>query len=96
MGDLMNNTMIKNSQSSNNLMDYDYLIKFLALGWLIDKNQINFDLSNIFFNLTGDSGVGKTSFLYQYTDNQFNSKFISTVGIDFREKREVWIIKSFK
>ncbi|CAH1789067.1 unnamed protein product [Owenia fusiformis] len=48
--------------------DYDYLMKFLALG---------------------DSGVGKTSFLYQYTDNAFNSKFISTVGIDFREKRVV-------
>jgi Ras-related protein Rab-27A len=48
--------------------DYDYLIKFLALG---------------------DSGVGKTSFLYQYTDNTFNGKFISTVGIDFREKRLV-------
>nr|XP_046242106.1 ras-related protein Rab-27A [Scatophagus argus] len=46
--------------------DYDYLIKFLALG---------------------DSGVGKTSFLYQYTDGKFNSKFITTVGIDFREKR---------
>jgi GTPase SAR1 family protein len=69
MGDhLLNSTMIKNSTSNTNLMDYDYLIKFLALG---------------------DSGVGKTSFLYQYTDNQFNSKFISTVGIDFREKREV-------
>lgn len=50
-------------------MDYDYLIKFLALG---------------------DSGVGKTSFLYQYTDGMFNSRFISTVGIDFREKRLVW------
>lgn len=47
-------------------MDYDYLMKFLALG---------------------DSGVGKTSFLYQYTDGSFNNKFISTVGIDFREKR---------
>nr|6HUF_A Chain A, Ras-related protein Rab-27A [Homo sapiens]6HUF_B Chain B, Ras-related protein Rab-27A [Homo sapiens]6HUF_C Chain C, Ras-related protein Rab-27A [Homo sapiens]6HUF_D Chain D, Ras-related protein Rab-27A [Homo sapiens]6HUF_E Chain E, Ras-related protein Rab-27A [Homo sapiens]6HUF_F Chain F, Ras-related protein Rab-27A [Homo sapiens]6HUF_G Chain G, Ras-related protein Rab-27A [Homo sapiens]6HUF_H Chain H, Ras-related protein Rab-27A [Homo sapiens]6HUF_I Chain I, Ras-related protein len=45
--------------------DYDYLIKFLALG---------------------DSGVGKTSVLYQYTDGKFNSKFITTVGIDFREK----------
>nr|CAH7764254.1 unnamed protein product [Callosobruchus chinensis] len=44
-------------------MEYDYLIKFLALG---------------------DSGVGKTSFLYQYTDGSFNSRFISTVGIDFR------------
>ncbi len=41
------------------------------------------------FSLKGDSGVGKTSFLYQYTDGVFNSKFISTVGIDFREKRVV-------
>lgn len=49
--------------------EYDYLIKFLALG---------------------DSGVGKTSFLYQYTDAKFNSKFITTVGIDFREKRVVY------
>ena len=48
--------------------DYDFLIKFLALG---------------------DSGVGKTCFLYQYTDKQFSSKFISTVGIDFRERRIV-------
>lgn len=53
--------------------DYDYLIKFLALG---------------------DSGVGKTSFLYQYTDGKFNSKFITTVGIDFREKRVVGFITS--
>uniref|UniRef100_A0A3P9MVV9 small monomeric GTPase n=1 Tax=Poecilia reticulata TaxID=8081 RepID=A0A3P9MVV9_POERE len=48
--------------------EYDYLIKFLALG---------------------DSGVGKTSFLYQYTDGKFNNKFITTVGIDFRERRVV-------
>ena len=41
------------------------------------------------FLLIGDSGVGKTCFLYQYTDNVFHSRFISTVGIDFREKRMV-------
>ncbi|XP_061673954.1 ras-related protein Rab-27B-like [Syngnathoides biaculeatus] len=35
----------------------------------------------------GDSGVGKTTFLYRYTDNKFNRKFATTVGIDFREKR---------
>lgn len=50
------------------VVDYDYLIKFLALG---------------------ESGSGKTSFLYQYTDGNFQSRFISTVGIDFREKRLV-------
>lgn len=37
----------------------------------------------------GDSGVGKTSFLYQYTEGKFNPTFISTVGIDFREKHKV-------
>lgn len=52
-------------------VDYDYLIKFLALG---------------------ESGSGKTSFLYQYTDGNFQSRFISTVGIDFREKRLVILI----
>lgn len=41
------------------------------------------------FLTIGDSGVGKTSFLHQYTDGKFESKFISTVGIDFREKRIV-------
>lgn len=41
----------------------------------------------------GDSGVGKTTFLYRYTDNKFNRKFTTTVGIDFREKRVVSDIK---
>ena len=52
----------------------------------------NFKYASIywFFNIyVGDSGVGKTSFLHQYTDHTFNTKFISTVGIDFREKRVV-------
>lgn len=40
----------------------------------------------------GDSGVGKTTFLYRYTDNKFNPKFITTVGIDFREKRVVSLL----
>lgn len=44
----------------------------------------------------GDSGVGKTSFFYQFTDGTFNQKFISTVGIDFREKRIVIIFFHWK
>lgn len=35
----------------------------------------------------GDSNVGKTSFLCFYCEGQFNTKFISTVGIDYRTKR---------
>lgn len=48
-------------------------------------------LSSIFVLiwLLGDSGVGKTSFLCRYTDNIFYPNYISTVGIDFKEKRLV-------
>lgn len=58
----------RTSQQVQAADQYDYLIKFLALG---------------------DSGVGKTSLLCNYTEDRFESKFISTVGIDFREKRIV-------
>jgi len=37
----------------------------------------------------GDSSVGKTSLLHRYTDDEFTSKFVSTVGVDFKQKRIV-------
>lgn len=52
------------------------------------KQNTEYDYLIKFLTL-GDSGVGKTSFLHRYTDGRFESKFISTVGIDFREKRIV-------
>lgn len=36
--------------------------------------------------LLGDSGVGKTSFLLQYTESQFNNVFISTIGVEYKMK----------
>jgi len=48
--------------------------------------------ATVFSCLPGDSGVGKSSFLQQYTDGTFNRKFISTIGIDFREKHVVFIL----
>lgn len=30
--------------------------------------------------LIGDSGVGKTSLLFQFTEDQFNPTFIATIG----------------
>ncbi|KAL5104096.1 Ras-related protein Rab-27A [Taenia crassiceps] len=37
----------------------------------------------------GDSNVGKTSLLYQYTDGVFNVDMNATVGVDFRQKRVI-------
>ncbi|KHN76400.1 Ras-related protein Rab-8B [Toxocara canis] len=34
--------------------------------------------------LIGDSGVGKTCVLFRFSDDSFNSSFISTIGIDFK------------
>uniref|UniRef100_A0A1I8EB03 Rab family protein 10 n=1 Tax=Wuchereria bancrofti TaxID=6293 RepID=A0A1I8EB03_WUCBA len=36
--------------------------------------------------LIGDSGVGKTCILYRFSDDAFNTTFISTIGIDFKIK----------
>lgn len=38
--------------------------------------------------IIGDSTVGKTSILYQYTNNQFLSQHLATVGIDYYNKDE--------
>ena len=34
--------------------------------------------------LIGESGVGKTCVLFRFSDDAFNSSFISTIGIDFK------------
>ncbi|XP_014066412.2 ras-related protein Rab-15 isoform X1 [Salmo salar] len=34
--------------------------------------------------ILGDSGVGKTCLLCKFTDNEFNSSHISTIGVDFK------------
>lgn len=54
-----------------------------------DDNNIASREYLIKFLALGDSGVGKTSLLYQYTDSRFNPRFVPTIGIDFREKRVV-------
>lgn len=50
------------------------------------ENQFEDNDFYIKFLVLGDSNVGKTSILHQYTEKRFNHNFKSTVGIDFKEK----------
>ena len=36
--------------------------------------------------IIGDSGVGKTNFIFQFDKNSFNSQYVSTVGFDYKTK----------
>uniref|UniRef100_A0A3Q4G9E5 small monomeric GTPase n=1 Tax=Neolamprologus brichardi TaxID=32507 RepID=A0A3Q4G9E5_NEOBR len=36
--------------------------------------------------LIGDSGVGKTCLIIRFAEDNFNSTYISTIGIDFKVK----------
>ena len=53
------------------------------------STEVDLDRS---FNLSiklmvlGNSGVGKTSFIYRYVDGTISNRYITTVGVDFREK----------
>ena len=50
----------------------------------MNNNYENERILNIM--LLGDASVGKTSFIIKYTDNCFQEVYLSTIGIDFKEK----------
>ena len=45
-----------------------------------------FDAILIKLMVLGDSNVGKTTFIHRYVEEEYSDKYITTVGIDFREK----------
>ena len=36
--------------------------------------------------IIGDSGVGKSNFLFKYTEGQFSELHVATVGFDYKSK----------
>lgn len=49
------------------------------------KGEEGFDL-HIKLLMLGDSGVGKTSLVRQYANEEFSTNFITTIGIDYKIK----------
>ena len=49
--------------------------------------QINSDFEfHIKLVIIGDSGVGKTNFIFQFTDGHFSPLHVTTVGFDYKSK----------
>jgi len=46
--------------------------------------------------LVGNTGVGKSALVNKYTDNEFDEKYISTIGVDFKVKTIVINSKTVK
>lgn len=65
--------------------------KFLKLGSGVKTNEgNNFAIMSdmvMSIMLTGDNGVGKTDLLSRFTQNEFSSGNISTIGMDFAFRR---------
>jgi len=57
-----------------------------------------FDKADYLFKtiVVGDSGVGKSSLLLRFTDNDYHENFCPTIGVDFRVKTVVHEDKSIK
>ena len=45
--------------------------------------------------LIGDSGVGKSCLLYRFSDDQYNTSYISTIGVDFKIKLQFLSVESW-
>ena len=50
----------------------------------MNSENVNEDIVNIM--TLGISSVGKTSFIFRFTENTFQNIFISTIGIDYKVK----------
>ena len=50
----------------------------------MNSENVNEDIINIM--TLGISSVGKTSFIFRFTENTFQNLFISTIGIDYKVK----------
>jgi GTPase SAR1 family protein len=47
----------------------------------------NFATMLVKFLMVGDSAVGKTSVLTRYVDATFSTRFMTTIGVDYKGKK---------
>ena len=49
--------------------------------------QINSDFEFLIkLVVIGDSGVGKTNFIFQFTEGRFSGAYVTTIGFDYKSK----------
>ena len=56
---------------------------------MIFENNINMEKKKeklLKILLVGDTGVGKTSLMFRYTENIFNENYVTTIGVDSKNK----------
>ncbi|KRZ72849.1 Ras-related protein Rab-10, partial [Trichinella papuae] len=72
----------------NTTLDWDTWEKAVKMEALYSTTSMAKKQYDLLFKLLliGDSGVGKTCILYRFSDDAFNTTFISTIGIDFKIK----------
>jgi Ras-related protein Rab-1A len=66
---------------------------------IIDTNYLSMSESYDYLIkclIIGDSGTGKSSLMLRFTDDVFNTSYISTIGVDFKIKTINYRDKNFK
>ena len=53
-----------------------------------NNKKLIYNFSNFLFKilLLGDSGVGKSCIILQYTENNFSNNLMNSIGVDFKLK----------
>lgn len=80
-------------------LDFAATYKILVLGKVPYTSHWQKENKTFF---TGDSNVGKTCIVHRYCDERYYDTYISTIGIDFKQKLinldgvpiKLWVIKS--
>ena len=69
-----------------------FLCKFCVLQILLTDNMEEDPiLTSLKILIIGESGVGKSSLLLRFTDDQFDPEMAATIGVDFKVNNSILV-----